>query len=170
MKALSITFYSHSLTHSPFRSLFLSFSLILNHILALGKNRVSPISREDTNPPRDNRVLARPRPNFDLKFSSWLYPKIYIHIYGRCIRNATVLTAYSSIRGFREQTGSTAVSFFSYVHRFLSVERDIARGARGELLMFPALNLPDGGHFASPTHPDLLSLAIGENDTRNDFA
>lgn len=103
MKALSTIFYSLSLT--------LSFSLFHSHSHSRSrKERVSPLSREAANPPGDNHVLARPRPNFDLKFLHGFYPKIYIHIYDRCIRNATSLQRTSltdSGRGYHQQTGLT---------------------------------------------------------------
>lgn len=90
----------------------LSFTLSFSHAFAsftrshlltslyypTGRTGVSLIPREAANAPRDDHVLARPRPNFDFKISSWLYPKIYVHICGRCIRNATSLHIHMRLR------------------------------------------------------------------------
>lgn len=55
---------------------------------------------------RDNFVVLRRGPNFDLKFSFFLffffwvlYPKIYVHIYNRCIRSAIFVCPISGDPG-----------------------------------------------------------------------
>lgn len=105
MRESSLDYLSLSFTHSLVLSLFHSHSHSRSR-----KEHVSPLSREAANPPGDNHVLARPRPNFDLKFLHGFYPKIYIHIYDRCIRNATSLQRTSltdSGCGYHQQTGLT---------------------------------------------------------------
>lgn len=78
-------------------SLTLFHSLILTLILTIvpREERVSRQSREKLRIRREIITFSRvPAPNFDLKFLHSFYPKIYIHIYGRCIRDVNVLTAY----------------------------------------------------------------------------
>lgn len=120
MKALSTIFHS----------LFHSLSFFLSHTYSHSRSReerVSPISRETTNSPRDNHILARPRPNFDLKFLHGFYPKIYIHIYGRCIRNATFFNATTYIftnsgHKFHQQTDLLDHHAFLFFFRFFTIE------------------------------------------------
>lgn len=65
-------------------SLFLSHSLTLSlsFSLSLAERTWSrqSLARSCENPPRDNHVLARPRPNFDLKFLHGFIQK-YIYTY-----------------------------------------------------------------------------------------
>lgn len=74
-------------TLSTILSLSLSLSFSLSHSLTLiltlarGKNvSRQSLARSCENPPRDNHVLARPRPNFDLKFLHGFIQK-YIYTY-----------------------------------------------------------------------------------------
>lgn len=72
---------SFSITHSHSRSL--SPSSFSRHFHATGRTYISSISRKATNLPRDDHVLARPRPNFDLKFlRDFIQKYMYTYVVG----------------------------------------------------------------------------------------
>lgn len=111
----------------------------------------SPVSCEKLRICREMITFSRvPPPEFRFKISSWLYPKIYIHIYGRCIRKRYVLTAYD-LRGDSAPLTKTGLTIISPAHS--RPPSRVAPLLKTLPALFPPSDIPrwshEGGKFIS---------------------